>query len=439
MEDKKGIKKKIDLIDEQSNQVKELLGKTPNWIIRVGTSIVMTIVFLIFVASYLISYNEIATADVIITSKNPPAHLRSNSTGRLKRLLVEPNGKVYKGKILAVIENPAEMEDVYYIKDKIKDFVPEFIPLDSFNVFFPPTLNLGDIQVAYGEFLTQYQSYILYYFLEPNKKTSLLLERQVNEHNDYLRKQKSRLKTFQEDLSLSNSAFERNKNLFDKGVISKAEFENAHRKHIADRQNYDAFVDRITESQMTISDYEKLLTESIIKGEEFQNNYKQELEKSYQNLNYAILKWEQEFVLKSPINGKVTILDIWNGNQNVTSGEIIFTIVPNNLEEIIGHGKLPIHNSGKVKKGQKVIIKLASYPFQEWGSLEGEITSISDVPKQEQEASYRLYISIKNLTTSYGKTLEFKQEMQGTAEIVLEELTILQRIFYQFREVFNQN
>ena len=141
----------------------------------------------------------------------------------------------------------------------------------------------------------------------------------------------------------------------------------------------------------------------------------------------------------SPISGKVTLFDVWNQFQNVNEGEILFTVVPNDLEEIIGKVALPIRNSGKVKKGQKVLIKLDNYPFEEWGSLQGEIDNISEVPKQGEKAYYTLYISIDNLTTTYDKEIDFKQEMQGTAEIIVEELTILQRIFYQLRKVLDIN
>ena len=108
------------------------------------------------------------------------------------------------------------------------------------------------------------------------------------------------------------------------------------------------------------------------------------------------------------------------------------------MDGIIGRVTLPIRNSGKVKAGQKVIIKLDNYPFEEWGSLIGEIENISEVPKQGEETFYTLYIGVRELTTSFGKTITFKQEMQGTAEIVVEELTVLQRIFYELRKVFDR-
>ena len=108
------------------------------------------------------------------------------------------------------------------------------------------------------------------------------------------------------------------------------------------------------------------------------------------------------------------------------------------MDGMIGRVTMPVQNSGKVKTGQDVIIKLDNYPYQEWGSLNGTISSISAVPKQG-DALYTIFIEMDGLTTSFNKELDFKQEMQGTAEIVVEELTVLQRIFYQLREVFNRS
>ena len=43
------------------------------------------------------------------------------------------------------------------------------------------------------------------------------------------------------------------------------------------------------------------------------------------------------------------------------------------------------------------------------------------------------------MITSYNKDIEFKQEMRGAAEIITEDLRLIERFFYQFREVLNRN
>lgn len=432
------IKRKIDLLDERSDQVKEILGRAPNWIIRSGITVVFIIVLLLILGSALISYNDIIPAQITITSKNPPIYLKANTSGRLTHIFVEPDQQVVENEVLAEIENTANLEDILYLRDRLSDFEGRLMNLDSLQKKYPPYLELGSIQLAYGEFLTQYQSYILFNTLVPNERESAMIANQLREQRSFLEKQQRQLNIFKEDLELSKNSYDRNKTLYEKGVISKAEFENASRQYLTDKQQYEGFLTSISNTQIAIANFNNLLTKSNIQGTEFENSYKQQLDKGYQTLNNELLLWEQRFLLKSPIEGKVTVFDIWNKYQNVNAGETLFTIVPNDTDEIIGRVTLPIRNSGKVKVGQKVIIKLANYPFEEWGSLEGIIQNISEVPKQGEEAFYTLYVKLDGLTTSYSKQIEFKQEMQGTAEIVVEELTVLQRIFYQLRKVFDR-
>ena len=48
-------------------------------------------------------------------------------------------------------------------------------------------------------------------------------------------------------------------------------------------------------------------------------------------------------------------------------------------------------------------------------------------------------VSLPNgLTTSYNKQIVFQQEMSGTADIVTKDLRLLERLLYQFRDVFKR-
>ncbi len=428
--------KKNIVLDERSGQVREILGKTPNWMIRWGTSLVFAIVALLLIGSAIISYNDIIPAQIVITSKNPPIYLKARSSGRLTQILIEPNQQVKKDEVLAEIENTANFRDIRYLRKELENFVPEALTLDSLSLKFSPNLKLGELQLAYGNFLTSYQNSILFNTLLPNVQESSQIRKQLVEQKRFLQNQRGQLALFEEDLELSKNNFERNEELFKKGVISKAEFENVSRSYLNDQQQYEGFLTNISNTQIAIANFNNLLSKTNIQGAEFENSYQQELEKALQNLRVEVLAWEQRYLIKSPIAGKVTVFDKWNQYQDVAQGETLFTIVPNELHGIVGRVTLPVRNSGKVKEGQKVIIKLENYPFEEWGSLEGRIESISEVPKQGEQALYTLYIDVVDLQTSFDKQITFKQEMQGTAEIVVEELTVLERVFYQVRKIF---
>src|SRR5690606_18283399 len=100
-------------------------------------------------------------------------------------------------------------------------------------------------------------------------------------------------------------------------VISKAEYESASRDYLSDRQQYESFLTNISNTQIAVTNYDNLLTKSTIQGTEIENTHKQQLDRAYQTLNNELLKWEQQFLIKSPISGKVTVFDIWDKYQNV--------------------------------------------------------------------------------------------------------------------------
>lgn len=44
----------------------------------------------------------------------------------------------------------------------------------------------------------------------------------------------------------------------------------------------------------------------------------------------------------------------------------------------------------------------------------------------------------EELVTSYGEKIGFKQEMAGTADIVTEDLRLIERFFYQLKDIFKR-
>ena len=51
-------KKGFGFIEERSDQVREILGKAPNWMIRSGSLLIFFIILLLILGSAVISYNE---------------------------------------------------------------------------------------------------------------------------------------------------------------------------------------------------------------------------------------------------------------------------------------------------------------------------------------------------------------------------------------------
>ena len=97
---------------------------------------------------------------------------------------------------------------------------------------------------------------------------------------------------------------------------------------------------------------------------------------------------------------------------------------------------MPIASSGKVRKGQRVIVRFSNFPDQEFGLVEGRVSSVSMVPLED---NYRVEIVFPGgLTTNYGICLPVMQEMKATAGIVTEELRLIERLFQPLRKIMKE-
>jgi len=434
-------RRKINDLDERSDQVKEILGQAPNWVIQWGISVVLVIVVIFIAGSALLSYNDIIPARVTITSENPPAHLTAKASGKLTSIFVDAGQKVEADQVLAVIENTANFEDVQLLKEKLDNFIPNVSDFDSLNYTFPPKLKLGPIQTAYNAFRAQYLTYLNYAIFNEDKNQASNIELQLNTVRNRLQNSQNQLEYYKTELANAKTRYEKFKRLYANQSVSEREFKDQENLYLGSQRAYEGLLSSIQNDRNSILALQNSLRQASVGDKSSEISTDQNLEQAKQDLENQILQWEQQFLLKSPIKGEVTVFDIWSQYQNVNVGQDLFTVIPDEIEGIIGRVSIPVQNSGKIKIGQTVLIKLDSYPYQEWGSLRGEIINISGVPQlstQGGPAMYIAYLKVDSLNSSFEKPIDFKQEMEGTAEIVVEELTVMQRIFYQLREVFSR-
>jgi multidrug resistance efflux pump len=139
-------------------------------------------------------------------------------------------------------------------------------------------------------------------------------------------------------------------------------------------------------------------------------------------------------LIVAPFDGKLTYLGNIKPNQFISAGREIFTVVPES-QEYIALMKIPKLGYGKVRKNQTVRIKLDNFPFFEFGLLEGKVKEVSLIPNEDM---YLVKVKLTNgLQSSYNKKLTFTPEMSGTAEIITEELRLIDRIFNRIRDIFS--
>lgn len=154
----------------------------------------------------------------------------------------------------------------------------------------------------------------------------------------------------------------------------------------------------------------------------------------FEQLRKSLKQWEQSYLVISSTYGVVSFQQFWGENQFIKTGDVICTVLPKNKMAVVGRMKVPSNNSGKIVPGQKVLIKLDNYRFQEFGIVEGKIQHISLAP--DENGNYYVDVILPyGLNTSYNKDLPFDRELMGNAEIVTQDLRIIERLFYQLRSL----
>ena len=400
------------------------------------------LVFLFFIFSIILAsiflFNEVIVGSVIITSRNPPVQILSKKTGKISSINYGSGDSIAEGAVLAIIENPASEKDIAYLRDKLPATISKLTSIDALNIEFPRQLNLGNsIQPFYNVFLSTYQKLILESSLREGIILQMQLKDQLSNQNLSLKNKREELLLAKQSLNILEVNFHRHQKLLSRGVISQLDMERVENEFLNEKRQYhfqEQQLNQIILDKNSIEKNQQLVENSDLKNVSIQEA---ELIQARQDLLNEISEWEENFLLKSPIEGRLSYNDVWGQFQNVKSGEVVFTVVPYDRQNLIGKCELPIRNSGKIRKDQKVFLKLENFPYREWGTVEASVGSISQVPRTGENPGYVVYLNIDDLNTSYGKKLEFNQELIGTAEILLEEVTVLERLFYQFRNLWS--
>jgi len=425
-----------DTFELRSEEVQDILTKVPHWMIRWGTVLIFAIIIMLFFVSWFVKYPDVVKTEIVITTNIPPEKIVSKSSGRIEAILVKDKTPVAKNSTLAIIENTANYKDVFLLKNIVDHYnvnnITKPFPFASLK-----NTQLGEIESAYAVFQKDYQAQELNESLHPfeiESRAQSSEKIQLKERLDILQQQKV---LNESELELQKNEIARFETLFNKGIISAQEMEAKKLGYLQAMKSYKGLMTSISQIRSSLIDNTKSSQNSQINSTKEEVNLGRSMAQSFYQLKKVIKDWELAYTLKSSVSGVVTFLQVWNENQTINVGDNVFSIIPDAKNTFIGKVKAPALNSGKIKVGQRVNIRLANYPDREFGVLKGEIKNISLVP--DKDGNLLLDVALPNgLKTSYDKQVVFQQEMKGSAEIVTEDLRLIERILYQFKNIFEQ-
>jgi multidrug efflux pump subunit AcrA (membrane-fusion protein) len=415
-----------EIISEQeinSEEVHEIIMAVPSWILRWGITLVFAVLGSIVLLSALINYPDIVKTTLKVNCLNAPKAVLARQTGKLTDLLVAEGQAVKSGQPLAYFESTAKAEDVLKLNGELKS-VQSMISKRNFEaVVLPEGLNLGEIQGSYQNFYGQYLQYQAttkngYYlsrmaFLEKDLRdikalNSQILAQQKIQRLEYAN-QEEEYKAYQK--------------LYKNKVISRSEFMQQENKYLASKYPLQQNETAVLNNSGTYSAKEKELLD-------LRHTIAEEQAKFVQALNQCITEsdnWVMQHILTAPVAGTVSFAGIVQQNQNVQSGQEVFVINPGNTD-FFGEVQIPQYNMGKIYKGAGTLVKMRSYPYEQYGMIRGKLTYISDVAYRDSVFIAKVsFDQFENKDAS--RKIVLKNGMLADAEIITEESSLLQRFF----------
>ena len=425
-------KQEIELRSEEFNEV---LSTVPAWIIRWGITVTACVVLMLLVGSAVFKYPDVISSTVTLTGTTPVSAIVAKTSGKLQELYVENNQQVEANTLLAVIENPAKTNDVIRLKELVQQAENN---LDTIALVPSQQLQLGSLQSLYSSFYLSMSEYRQFRELAYHLKKIDLVKARIVKNEVYYRNMLKQKDLSAAQAKIAHQQYARDSLLGVKGLVSKEAVEESYSRYLQSSLSSENMDRSLENLQIQLNQMNESLYDTEYQYLAQKNTLETQLRSLVNQLRAEIDAWEISYALITPIDGEITLTQYWTNNQNVTAGNVVFNIVPSNQGEIIGKAMLPTERSGKVRKGQKVNIRFSNYPDKEFGIVKGIVENISLIPIVDGQnvKSYVVDIELPNgLRTSYNKELPFLPEMEGQADIITEDISLLERFLMPIRKV----
>lgn len=424
-------------IDIRSEEVQEILGTPPGWLVRWGTTVAFIFFLVLLWAAYWIRYPDTVGGTITVNSTEPPRKLYAPRPDYIARVLVRNEENVDSGQVLLAFrtKDNSGVDDVM----RLEDAMNRVKQLDeaSLLAFNPPrNVLLGDMQELFDDFIEKQSNYRQHRgsrVASNNSNERELITRIADLEKEIGQKNREKVR-LQDHLEGLGEMFLKEQKLYQENRISYRKLQETQedmRTVDRERQGVD--------SDIKSKRFEITMLKNQIRGERAstrQDNGRawEEFLESYQKLEAAADEWRRLYLIISPMTGIVTFKkDEIADQQFVSKDAFLFSIVPTKMIATTGKMFVKVEGSGKVEPGQSVIVKFKSFPFYEYGAVIGKVKWKSRVPEDQ-----KILVEIEfpdGLITTRGRPIEPSQEMAGEAQIITSDKRLIQKVFENFRRI----
>lgn len=412
-------------IDVRSAEVQEIIGRPPHGLVRWGITAFFGVLALVLLSAWVIEYPEVIKTPLRLTAIHAPKTLESKINGKLVKLTYGNNTDVRQGQVLAWLESTASHRQVLALSAKT-DSMRRWLRRDNFqqikNAQLAGFSDLGGLQTNFQSFEQSRREFIS--FLEGGyyRKKRRMLEEEM-QYTHLLLKELMEQKRIQEkNFNLARQKYDMQKKLAEKNLLAPMELAQQESELLASRLPLQQSKSAIINNYLSQQAKEKEILELDRQMAEQQSVFLQAIN----TLKSTIDEWKSNYLLTAPFPGRLTYAGILQENQTLMAGQEVLYIQPDNTDFF---GELVVSQSslGKIREGQEVLVRFSSYPYQEFGSVTGKLDYLSEFPVRDSVFLGKVSLP-QRLVTNYGRKLTPRNGMAGQAEIITQDLTLLERV-----------
>jgi multidrug resistance efflux pump len=422
---KSGTTNDLSALDVRIEEVQEIIGRPPHWLVRWGITAFFGVLGLVLLSAAVIKYPEVIHAPLRLTAVDAPQSLESWINGKLVRIIVENNTHVEEGDVLAWLESTALHGEVLRLSEtmeEMRSWLLEKTPQRLTELDIEQFANLGEIQHAFQGFEQAYREFVSFLpgGFYPRQREILMKELEYT--RDLLGQLNTQKEIQLEEYNLARREVEIQQRLAEDGHIAPIELARAEAEFSARQLPLQQTESAIINNFVSQIAKEREIMELDKRMDEQSSMFMQALN----SLRSVIDDWKTNHLITAPYDGKVVYAGILQENQSLTAGQPLFYIQPDNTS-FFGEMMISQNSFGKIEEGQPVQVRFSGYPYHEYGSVFGRVDYFSDFPVRD--SLFFAKVSFPDgLVTSYGREITPRNGMTGQAEIITQDMRLLERV-----------
>ena len=361
--------------------------------------------------------DEVATANGEVAPATQVQPMRSLSSGQLRDIQVTEGKSVKQGDILVQLDptqSTAEVQRLQKLSTQNRDSLARLEAERS-----------GKVQTG-----TVLQNELLAARLREYRDRRAAAEADASRQLSTIRSAQVQKTRIQADLAFASQKSQAMQSLAGQGAVPRFDYIDTQNK-VEGLQKEIAIQDQAIEQARQT--FQAAKTNARRLESERQSEILTQIDKQQQELTDLDGKLSQaseqqkQSTIRAGVTGVVYNVKVAKTGAVVHAGDELLSIVPAD-EELLVEAKVPNQDIGFIKSGMRVKIKLATFPYQEYGMVEGTVSKISPNAVNEKEAGlvFPVQVQLKQHSVRVnGQEVLLTPGMAATAEIVTRQKTVM--------------